>query len=186
MEGFDYYSGRETMHVDNANGRFTTSLSANDFHDRVFSFIVWWDKDFEINETWKIDPYLGWRTVDVQLEKMNDFANPNDPKHDSSVVHLVSGGLKFKYNSGPLGMYFRAGVNHRLRKDPVPGFASRAVAPSVVNLGFMSNWDRTVATYGLGINYFLPSQVVLDFSYNGAAGSNTTLHTFGAAIVFLY
>jgi hypothetical protein len=185
MEAWDIYSGTETMTM---NGAELSRRSAGAFDDRVFSFIVWWDKEFAINDSWTIDPYLGWRSVQVELHGMNDFTQ-NDPsvlKNDSSYTHIVSGGLKFKYSSGLSSFYLRAGVNHRLTKDPIPGFSSRAVAPGVVNLGFMSNWDRTIATWGIGYTRVVPGKFVIDISYNGGKGSNTNLHTATAALVFLF
>jgi hypothetical protein len=191
MEAWDIYSGDETLTVVDTNtGEVIDqdTRSADSFDDRVFSFIVWWDKDFDIADGWKIDPYLGWRTVQVVLNDMNDFqqGDPTVHRNDSSTVHLASGGLKFKYGSGPLELSFSAGVNHRVTKDPVPGFASRANAPNNINLGVMSCWDRTVGAWGLGFSYVLPQNVVIGVSYFGAAGSNTIMHSATGALVFLF
>ncbi|MDR2612626.1 MAG: autotransporter outer membrane beta-barrel domain-containing protein [Deltaproteobacteria bacterium] len=186
MEAWDIYSGTETMVVDTGAGIAEDERSVGAFDDRVFSFIVWWDRDFPVNDSWKVDPYLGWRSVQVVLKGMNDFSPGGNLKDDSSYTHIVSGGLKLKYSAGLMGFYVRAGVNHRITKDPIPGFSTRAVAPGVVNMGFMSGWDRTVASWGLGFSYVVPETVVIDLSYNGGAGSNIKLHTATAAFVFLF
>ncbi|MDR1039842.1 MAG: autotransporter outer membrane beta-barrel domain-containing protein [Deltaproteobacteria bacterium] len=188
MEAWDIYAGNETMYIDDGEGNvIEDKRSVGSFDDRVFSFIAWWDKDFSLSDSWKIDPYVGWRTVQVVLNDMNDFAGaPGTFASDSSVVNLVSYGLKFKYNSGLWGFSVRGGVNHRLEKDPVPGFASRAVAPNATNLGFMSTWDRTVGTWGLGFSYVLPETMVIAVNYDGAAGPSAIMHTATAAFVFLF
>ncbi|MDR1315000.1 MAG: autotransporter outer membrane beta-barrel domain-containing protein [Deltaproteobacteria bacterium] len=184
MEAWDTYSGNETQFFQGT----PTTRSVSAFDDRVFSFIAWWDKDFQLSENWKIDPYVGWRTVHVQLNDMNEWdpTTPQEFTNDSSVTNLVSYGLKFKYDKGLLGLSFRLGMNHRLSKDPIPGFASRAMAPNATNLGFMSCWDKSVATWGLGFSYVVPETMVIAVNYDGAAGSNTVMHTATAAFVFMF
>ncbi|MDR1035558.1 MAG: hypothetical protein LBT40_02965 [Deltaproteobacteria bacterium] len=183
MEAWDIYSGHETLYF---NGN-PDKRSVSAFDDRVFSFIAWWDKDFTLTENWLIDPYVGWRTVQVVLNDMNDWQGvAGDYTSDSSVTNLVSYGVKFKYNSGLAGFSFRVGANHRLSKDPIPGFASRAMAPNATNMGFMSCWDQTVGTWGLGFSYVIPETMVIALNYDGAAGSNTVMHTATAAFVFMF
>jgi hypothetical protein len=186
MEAWDLYDGKETFVVNAGGTTRVDERSADAFDDRVFSFIVWWDKDFPVSETVTLDPYLGWRTVQVVLNDMNDFTAPGAYKNDSSTTHLASGGLKVKFDAGPLKLSVRAGVNRKITKNPIPGFASRAVAPGVINLGYMTCWDRTVATWGLGVGYVIPGKVAIDIAYNGAAGPETKLHTVTGAFVFMF
>jgi hypothetical protein len=188
MEAWDIYSGEETSYfVDNAGVAHESKRSAGSFDDRVFSLIVWWDKDFPVNGSWTVDPYLGWRTVQVVLNDMNDFTGPAGTlRSDSSVAHLAAGGLNLKYNAGPLSLKLRGGVNHRVTKNPIPGFASRANAPNEINLGYMSCWDRTVGTWGLGLSYVIPETMVFSVNYFGAAGPETVMHSATAAFVFLF
>jgi hypothetical protein len=182
LEVWDIYKGHETAitpwgEVD------TRRVDA--FDDRVFSFLVWWDKDFPITDKWTADPYLGWRSVKVNLMDMNDWvAAPGTLKDGNAWTHLAAGGVKFKYSSGLLGFYLRAGINYRVTKDDVVGYTSRAVAPGVTNLGFMTSWDRTVGSYGLGLNYVFPGTMILDFGYNGAAGEDTLYHTVSLSLIF--
>ncbi|MDR1079382.1 MAG: autotransporter outer membrane beta-barrel domain-containing protein [Deltaproteobacteria bacterium] len=185
MEAWDTYSGNETQYFNGVPER----RSVTAFDDRVFSFIAWWDKDFSLSQNWLIDPYVGWRTVQVVLNDMNNWGpgtGPTDFTSDSSVTNLVSYGVKFKYNSGLTGFSFRLGANHRLSKEPIPGFASRAMAPNATNLGFMTCWDQTVGTWGLGFSYVVPETMVIAINYDGAGGSNTLMHTATAAFVFMF
>jgi hypothetical protein len=181
LEVWDIYRGSETTEI----GGVADIRSVNAFDDRVFSFLIWWDKDFAITDSWTIDPYLGWRSVKVNLMDMNDWTKAQgELKDDSSWTHLVALGAKLKYNNGSLGFYTRLGLNYRVTEDDVFGYTSRAVAPGVVNLGFMTSWDRTVGSWGIGINYFVPNVCVLDIGYNGAAGKDTLYHTLSLALIF--
>jgi hypothetical protein len=182
LEVWDLYKGHETAITPWGTSE-TRRVDA--FDDRVFSFLVWWDKDFAINEKWTMDPYLGWRSVKVYLMDMNDWSGPSGQLMDgNSWTHLIAGGIKFKYASGLFGFYSRVGFNYRTTKDDVVGYTSRAVAPGVTNLGFMTSWDRTVGSFGLGVNYVMPGSMILDFGYNGAAGKDTLYHTLSLSFIF--
>lgn len=180
MEVWDIYRGTETMIYP---GGATESRSVNSFDDRVFSLLTWWDKPFDLNDSWIIDPYIGWRSVKVDLMDMNDWAN-GGLYDSSSWTHLVAGGLKFIYNADLWSLTTRVGAHHRINKDDIPGYTSRAVAPGAVNLGFMTSWDRTVLSWGLGLVRAFPEVCVIVLGYNGAAGEKTNFHTFSLVLDF--
>jgi hypothetical protein len=180
MEVWDIYRGQETMIFP---GGATETRSVNSFDDRVFSFLTWWDKPFAIGESWNIDPYVGWRSVKVDLMDMNDWAN-GGLYDSSSWTHLVAGGVKFIYNGDLWSFNTRVGVHHRINKDDIPGYTSRAVAPGAVNLGFMTSWDRTVLSYGIGMVKVFPEVCVIALGYNGALGNDTNFHTFSFVLDF--
>ena len=85
---------------------------------------------------------------------------------------------------GLWSVYGRLGVSHRFTKSDIPGFASRAMAPSVTHLGWMAVWDRTVATWGLGFGRVIPGAMVIDVSYNGYAGADTNGHVLTLGLIF--
>jgi hypothetical protein len=145
--------------------------------DRLTSMILYWDRDFVINDNWKIDPYLGWRSVWAVVHPDND-----DNVH--LWLHLATGGIKVKYNSGNFGFYFRGGYNYRVSNDDIADLATRAVAPGVLHHGWFASYDRSVATWGLGFNYAFGNGLFLDLSYNGMAGKINYVHS-GTAVVVL-
>ncbi|MDR1167177.1 MAG: autotransporter outer membrane beta-barrel domain-containing protein [Deltaproteobacteria bacterium] len=178
---WDIYDGAETIVYP---GGATETRSVDQFDDRLISFLVWWDKDFPLAESWTIDPYLGWRSVHVVLKDMNDWQGaPGDYYSDSAWTHLLSGGVKLKYGAFPWGFTARVGANRRVTKNDVPGYASRAQAPGVVNLGWMTSWDRTVVSWGAGVSYVAPDVAVVELGYNGAAGADTNYHTLSLTLV---
>jgi hypothetical protein len=180
-EAWDIYNGSETMSVNGAEEK----RSVHSFDDRVFSFLTWYSLDFSLSQNWKLSPYLGWRSVHVVLNGQNDWGGPaGSTSDDSAWAHLASLGLKASYQSGLWGFYGRAGVNHRVSRDDIPGLSSRAVAPGVTHLAFMTSFDRTIGTWGLGLNYVIPGKVVFDLGYNGFAGSDINGHTVTLAAVF--
>jgi hypothetical protein len=148
-----------------------------EYDDRLTSMILDWDKDFAINENWTIDPYLGWRSVWAVV-------HPEDSPSVRLWLHLATGGIKVKYNSGNLGVYFRGGYNYRTSHDDIGDLATRAVAPGVLHHGWFASYDRGVGTWGLGFNYNFGNGWFIDISYNGMAGSVNYVHS-GTAVVVL-
>ncbi|MDR2460966.1 MAG: autotransporter outer membrane beta-barrel domain-containing protein [Deltaproteobacteria bacterium] len=185
MEAWDIFSGTETSIINQELGApIIDRRKVDSFDDRVFSLILWWDKEFGTG-SFIVDPYLGWRTVHVVLRDMNNWAEaPGTLRSDSSSTHLVSGGIKLKYLSGLFTGYIRGGVNYRLTSDAIPGFSTRAVAPNVVNVGYMTSWDRTVFSWGLGFSYVVPEYLIFDLGYNGGAGSDTDFHSASLSLIF--
>jgi hypothetical protein len=183
--GFDIYSGYENYTID---GHSIGNRSVDDFQTKVSSIITYYEFDAPLNKTWTISPYVHWRSIYVDVKNANMFSIPAGEagsKADSnSWTHLLSGGAKIKYQNGPLGFYARGGFNRRVSGDDAPGFGTRAVAPSVIHTGFMLGMDRTLGAWGLGINYVVPEKCVLDFSYNGLAGSEAAAHSVSMAVVF--
>ena len=78
------------------------------------------------------------------------------------------------------------GVNHRFSRSDIPGFASRAVAPSVTHLGWMVSWDKTVGDWGLGLSYVIPGTMIIDVGYNGFAGADVNGHMSSLGLIFQF
>jgi hypothetical protein len=182
LQDFETYNGDETMIGNPDNPLDTRSL--DDFKVRVTSLMGWYELPCSLNESWTVTPYAGWRSVYAVASNQNDFSPGGTTKDSHQWVHLVSGGLTFDYRQGPLGLNFRAGVNHRVSSDDVPGLTSRAVSPSTVHLGYNTYMDRTMATYGVGLNYAINPNMVVAVGYDGAAGADVTLHKGYLALVF--
>lgn len=187
-QAWDIYNGNETFRVHDPDGSLVRSdkRSADEFKTRVSSIMAWYDLDVPVNDCWTVNPYLGWRSIYAVASNQNVWDAPRGTKtgDDGEWAHLASAGLKLKYQAGLLGAYMRAGVNHRVSTDDIPGFGSRAMAPGVVHLGYLTNFDRTVGTWGLGLNYVIPEKFIIDFSYNGYAGSDVDVHSAIGTLVF--
>ncbi|MDR1395550.1 MAG: autotransporter outer membrane beta-barrel domain-containing protein [Deltaproteobacteria bacterium] len=171
VEAWNVY--RSTTDITDVFGNVERGGQA-DYDDRLTSLILYWDKDFAINDSWSIDPYLGWRSV---------WAVVHAADTARLWLHLATGGIKVKYKSGNLGFYFRGGANYRASKDDIPDLATRAVAPGVLHHGWFASYDRTVATWGVGVNYAFSNGLFLDFSYNGMSGKVNQVHSGTAVIV---
>ncbi|MDR2301155.1 MAG: hypothetical protein LBF38_03835, partial [Deltaproteobacteria bacterium] len=172
LQGWDVYHGRE--YVRHADGTVTSSAPRLS-DDRATSLMLWYNIDIPISDSFTLTPYVGWRSVFVVLN--------NSGETDTAWAHLVSAGLSAKYSTGPLSVIVRAGVNHRVSKADVPGLSTRAVAPGVTHMGWMTSWDRTVATYGLALDYnFGPG--VLEISYDGFAGRDAAYHKGALVLIF--
>lgn len=172
IQGFDRASGHESIGADRRD--------IDDYGTNVTSLMAWWEKDFQIGcSNWKVTPYAGWRSLYVAVKDANvwDPAAPIGTKADDNMwVHLISGGLKASYQSGPLGMSFRGGVNHRTSKDDVPGYGNRAVAPGVVHFSHRANLDKTVGTLGANINYRINDRAMVGAGYDALFGKDTSAH----------
>jgi hypothetical protein len=172
LQGWDVYHGKE--YVRDPDGVVTGSNPLLS-DDRATSLMLWYSVDIPLNESFTLTPYVGWRTVFVVLN--------NSGKTKNAKAHLVSGGLSAKYSTGPLSLILRGGFNHRVTADDVPGLSTRAVAPGVTHMGWMTSWDRTVATYGLALDYnFGPG--ILEVSYDGFAGQDVTYHKGALVLIF--
>ncbi|MDR1607403.1 MAG: autotransporter outer membrane beta-barrel domain-containing protein [Deltaproteobacteria bacterium] len=152
-----------------------STTSSDSYDDRLTSMILYWDKDFVINDNWTIDPYLGWRSV---------WAVVHVEGNPKLWLHLATGGVKVKYKSGNLGVYFRGGYNYRVSEDDIADLATRAIAPGVLQHGWFASYDRAVGTWGLGFNYAFSNGWYIDISYNGMAGNVNYVHS-GTAVVVL-
>ncbi|MDR1921788.1 MAG: autotransporter outer membrane beta-barrel domain-containing protein [Candidatus Adiutrix sp.] len=189
-QAWDIYNGNETFRTHFADGTVAADRrSADAFKTRVTSLMAWYDVDVALNESWTLNPYLGWRSIYAVVSNQNLFAEPagqpgSMTENDGSWAHLATLGLKLKYQADLFGFYVRGGLNHRVSSDDVPGFGSRAMAPGVVHLGYMVNFDRTVGSWGAGFNYVIPETCVIDFGYNGYAGSDLDAHTATMTLVF--
>lgn len=186
-QAWDIYNGNETQYRHlTGGGTETDRRSIDEQKTRVSSIMAWYDVDLPINERWTFNPYVGWRSVYGVISNQNDWSAAPGTKtgDDGAWTHLASAGLKFKYQGDNLGAYMRAGINHRVSSDDVPGLGSRAMAPGVVHFGHMTNMDRTVGTWGLGFNYAVSESLVLDLGYNGYAGSDVDVHSAMGALVF--
>jgi hypothetical protein len=170
----DYKSSADYVAADGT----VTPLGNASYDDRLTSMILYWDKDFAVNENWTIDPYLGWRSVWAVVH------TPDPAPNVRLWLHLASMGVKVKYNTGNLGVYFRGGYNYRVSDDDIADLATRAVAPGVLHHGWFASYDRSVATWGLGFNYNFGNGWFVDIAYNGMAGKVNYVHS-GTAVVVL-
>lgn len=186
-QAWDTFSGNETQYRHmTGGGTVTDKRSIDSQKTRVSSIMAWYDVDLPINDCWTFNPYVGWRSIYGVISNQNDWSAAPGAKTgaDGAWTHLASAGLKFKYQADNLGLYMRAGVNHRVSSDDVPGLGSRAMAPGIVHFGHMTNMDRTVGSWGLGFNYAVSENLVLDLGYNGYAGSDVDVHSATGALVF--
>ncbi|MDR1872776.1 MAG: autotransporter outer membrane beta-barrel domain-containing protein [Deltaproteobacteria bacterium] len=174
VEAWNVY--RSTTVVTDVNGDKYRQDDQN-YDDRLTSMILYWDKDFAINDNWKIDPYLGWRSVWAVV-------HPDEGDTVHLWLHLVTTGVKLKYNTGNLGVYVRGGYNYRVSHDDIGDLATRALAPGVLQHGWFASYDRSVASWGLGFNYNFGNGWFIDISYNGMAGKVNYVHS-GTAVVVL-
>lgn len=181
---FEEYSGTDTFIFNNV----AQKRSMDDFKVRITSIMSWYEVDFGLNESWMVTPYVGWRSVYAAVLNQNNFTvasgAPGSKNDSNSWLHLASAGLKLHYQDGPFGATLRGGINYRASSDDVPGVGSRAMAPGVVNYGNMANLDRTMGTYGLGLNYAVNDNLVIAGSYDGAVGSDTDLHSGTLVMVY--
>jgi hypothetical protein len=172
--GFDNFGGTESV-INRATGDREDSQTAL-AKDMATSLMVFYSIDLPVTDSLVLTPYLGWRSVFVTL----DYRTQAD---DSGWAHLLSGGLSAKWSTGPITLIARAGFNHRVSKNDVPGLSTRAVAPGVTHVGWNTSFDRTVATYGLALDWaFGPG--VLELSYDGMAGADTTYHKGALVLIF--
>lgn len=186
-QAWDNYSGNETQYQHLAGGgTISDKRSIDEQQTRVSSIMGWYDIDLPINDSWTFNPYVGWRAIYAVISNQNDWTKAAGAKtgDDGEWVHLASAGFKLKYQADRLGMYMRAGINHRVTSDDVPGLGSRAMAPGVVHFGHMTNMDRTVGTWALGLNYVLSEKAVIDFGYNAYAGSDVEVHSAIGTLIF--
>jgi hypothetical protein len=185
LAAFETFGGWETMTTPSPVHPLDTR-SADSFQDRVGSLTAFWSKDIEAGGV-TLTPYLGWRSVNVVLINQTDWNSPDGTVFDdtSSWAHLGAAGLKANWHFGPWSLSGRLGVNHRFSKSDIPGYASRAMASGgVTHLGWQVGWDRTVASWGLGLGYVIPGTCVIDLAYNGQAGEDTSAHTLGLGLIF--
>jgi hypothetical protein len=50
-------------------------------------------------------------------------------------------------------------------------------------MGWMTSWDRTIGIYGVALDYaFGPG--ILEISYDGFTGEDTTYHKAGVVLIF--
>ncbi|UQZ90652.1 hypothetical protein C4J81_16145 [Deltaproteobacteria bacterium Smac51] len=184
LQDFDSYDGHETF----VSPYGTDTRTLSDFKTRVTSLMAWYERRCNLSEAWSVTPYLGWRSVYAVVSDQNNFGvaagMPGDKVDAHAWAHLISGGLSFDYQNGPWGVHLRAGVNHRTSHDDVPGLASRAMAPGMVHIGYNIFMDRTLATYNLGLNYVFSPNAIMALGYDGAAGSDSTMHKASLALVF--
>lgn len=182
-QAWDMYTGNEVYEVYGHGEK----RKIDDFKSRGTSIMAWYDVDVPLAEKWTLVPYAGWRSLyaDVRNTNMFAYAAGTDAALDDSNnwIHLISGGGKIQYKDGLFGAYARAGINHRLTSDDIPGYASRATAPGVIHQGVMIQMDRTVGAWGAGINYVIPGSCILDLSYNGFAGVDANFHTATLALI---
>ena len=186
-QAWDIYNGNETQYQHlTGGGLVSDKRSIDEQKTRVSSIMAWYDVDLPINDCWTFNPYVGWRAIYAVISNQNDWASAPGAKtgDDGEWAHLASAGFKFKYQADRLGMYLRAGVNHRVSSDDIPGLGSRAMAPGVVHFGHMTNMDRTVGTWGLGFNYVVSEKFILDLGYNGYAGSDVDVHSAMGTLIF--
>ena len=172
--GWDTYDGVEGS--ENLNTAVRSEGPTAITNDRATSLMFFYSIDLPVSDSFVFTPYVGWRSVHVVLDY-------RDGRDQSAWAHLLSGGLSAKYASGNLSLILRAGFNHRVSKDDIPGLSTRAVAPGVTHMGWMTSWDRTIATYGVALDCnFGPG--LLEISYDGFAGSDTTYHKGARVLVF--
>jgi hypothetical protein len=173
LQGWDAYHGDEYFQVP---GDPVEANSVNLADDRATSLMIWYTNDFAVSDSLVLTPYVGWRSIWVVMNNTREV-------DAHAWAHLASAGLSLKYNAGALSLIARAGVNHRVSRDDIPGLSTRAVAPGVTHMGWMTSWDRTIATYGLALDYnFGPG--VLEIAYDGFAGSDTTYHKGAVVLIF--
>ena len=182
LGAFESYGGMETMTTPNP-AHPLDSRRADSFQDRVASITGFWSKDFQAGPA-ALTPYVGWRSVKVTLINQTDWPNGGFLPDSSSWAHLGAAGVKGVWHLGRLSVTGRLGVNHRFSKSDIPGWASRAMAPGVTHLGWQVGWDKTVASWGLGVGWVIPGTMILDFGYNGQAGGDTSAHTLSAGLIF--
>ncbi|MDR1577989.1 MAG: autotransporter outer membrane beta-barrel domain-containing protein [Deltaproteobacteria bacterium] len=176
VEAWNTYRSSSTEF--DATGAITSGPTESvSYDDRLTSMILYWDKDLAIDDTWTINPYLGWRSVWAVV-------HPAVGEDAHLWLHLATGGVKVKYKSGNLGLYFRGGYNYRVSDDNIQDLATRAIAPGVLQHGWFASYDRDVATWGLGFNYNFKNGWFIDVSYNGMAGKINYVHS-GTAVVVL-
>jgi len=186
VQGFDNFKGHEQI-VDPA-GAVVDRRSLNQYRQRVTALMAWYEIDAPLNDCWTLTPFVGWRSLYAHLTNQN--TNLSDPAFDGKYnnahawIHLSSLGTKLTYTDGPLTLSLRGGVNHRFSQDDLPGFANRAIAPGVVQLGYNVNFDETVGTFGAGVTYAAPDFGLVALNYDGFAGSQTDSHQVSLALIF--
>lgn len=162
--GFDRASGTESVFQ---NGRLAGTSSMNNQGTNVISLMAWYEKDFDLGSGFKLTPYAGWRSLHVDVR----------PTDENLWVHLISGGLKASYQKGDVGFSLRGGVNHRTTRDDLPAYGNRAVAPGVIQFSHRANQDRTIGTFGAGVNFNIKKRAMVGINYDGYVGKDTTSHT---------
>ncbi|MDR0549348.1 MAG: autotransporter outer membrane beta-barrel domain-containing protein [Deltaproteobacteria bacterium] len=179
---WDSFSGQETMLTPAGPDR----RQVHKRDTRLGSITAWWYKDFPLSDSWALSPYLGWRTVRACIRGQTVWTAPDGTTAtQNNWAHLASGGLTFKYK-GPVNLKLWTGYNQRTKKGNVPGFASRAIAPGIANVGWMNNWDQGVWTYGLGVGRAIGDGFSFDLSYNGHYGKNTLSQAINLSLVKIF
>ncbi|UQZ90908.1 hypothetical protein C4J81_17495 [Deltaproteobacteria bacterium Smac51] len=183
VQGFDSVSGHEQI-VDPA-GDVVDKRSLDTYAQRVTALMAWYENDVNLNESWTLTPYIGWRSLYAHLSNQNALGTDEFGKNNAHAwIHLGGLGAKLNYSSGPLTVTLRGGVNHRFTKDDLPGWANRAIAPGVVQLGYNVNFDQTVATFGAGLTYASSESCIFSLNYDGFAGSQTDAHQVSLMAIF--
>ena len=144
---------------------------------RAVPLMVWYSLPIPVSESLILTPYVGWRGIYV-------VAHTADGEETNDWLHIISGGLSARYIANPnLSFVFRAGVSYRATADDIPGLSTRAVAPGIVHGGWMGAWDRTIATYGLAMDWNFGSGT-LEVAYDGYKGSDITNHKGSVVLIF--
>jgi hypothetical protein len=182
LAAFENFGGSETSTTPNPFHPIDTR-SASSFQDRVASITGFWSKDVEAGGV-TLTPYLGWRSVRVQLINQTAWQGDGFLPKSASWAHFGAAGLKGVWHFGQWSVSGRLGVNHRFSKSDIPGWASRAMAPGVTHLGWQVAWDKTVASWGLGVGYVMPGTCIIDIGYNGLAGKDTNAQALSVGLIF--
>lgn len=150
-----YIPGLAPIHRD-MNGDGGTDLG---------NIMLWYEKDFEVKEGFKLTPYAGSQNLHIKVRG-------TDTK---MWAHFLSGGLKASYLVGKVNLSARAGIHHRTTHGEFAGWGSRIVAPGVAHFTHKATQDRTVGTFGAGAE-FMVKRMLVGVNYDGWAGKDTSTH----------
>lgn len=164
--GWDRVSSGTERFVNNAGGgQFQPDRNMKGDGANLASAMLWYEKDFQINDRLKLTPYAGSQNLHIEVI--------NQPV--KMWAHFVSGGLKGSYQAKNVNLSFRAGVHHRTTHGEFAGWGSRITAPGVAHFTHKATQDRTVATFGAGAE-FMVKRALVGLSYDGWVGKDTSTH----------
>jgi hypothetical protein len=177
LQAFDEFQGSRRTYT---NGILVRKASLDNFSERISSLYGWYEIDARLTDYVTLTPFIGWRSTYAHVD------NPQGDEEESSTnawTHLISGGLKAGWRKDLLKVNLSAGINVRVSRDDLWGFAPRTTEPNLNHAGFNATLDRRVGAFGAGASYVIPGFGVVTGGWNGMFGSSTNAQTLSLGFV---
>lgn len=196
VQAFDFYDGYEDRSMQSAawgNAWIPATGASNvdssgraniDTEDKVSIATLFYERDFQLNDKWRLMPYIGYSIAYTQFEKINSY-QAGDPYMEFDCLNqFIIGGSKFNYQKGLFGFHGHLGASYMVGGERAPGFLIRLLGPQVNHAGWDLDADKTAVGWGLGVTKIIPGSAVLSFDYLGMATKSVKSHSGSATLIF--